>query len=369
MEPAVGAWIARLCEGRDLVHDALAWLSRRDGRTVQQRAASVGRMTPYELDSYLESALPATSPAGVEMACRLILKMANGPVRLDPSALMERLDAELAEQRPGGGAALSALRGLVLPGSDPVLLLAHSGQAPVTAAWAVAAARLLSALAEIEPGLALVLAVSARDFDVVRRVEPGSRASALLGEAVVEVLALDADAVYRRIDEPPGRARDLDGSVRRLVDDGVTPELVALFHEAAGAVADAARPELDPATGDRARSAAERFLYERLESLPETSGVFRLNGRIDVQFGAGAMEVDLLADALRLAVEIDGYHHFRDADAYRRDRRKDLELQRAGYLVVRVLADDVVRRLEDVLETTLSAVATRRRRERTEERS
>ena len=45
---------------------------------------------------------------------------------------------------------------------------------------------------------------------------------------------------------------------------------------------------------------------------------------------------------------------------YRRDRRKDLELQKHGYLVVRVLADDVVERLEEVMDTILAAVAFRR---------
>ena len=64
---------------------------------------------------------------------------------------------------------------------------------------------------------------------------------------------------------------------------------------------------------------------------------------------------------LALAVEIDGYYHFQNADAYRRDRRKDFELQKQGFLVVRVLADDVVRRLEDVLDQILAAVASRRR--------
>ena len=63
---------------------------------------------------------------------------------------------------------------------------------------------------------------------------------------------------------------------------------------------------------------------------------------------------------MNLAVEIDGYYHFQDPDAYRRDRRKDLELQKHGYLVVRVLAEDVVCRLEEVLETILAAVAFRR---------
>jgi very-short-patch-repair endonuclease len=37
-----------------------------------------------------------------------------------------------------------------------------------------------------------------------------------------------------------------------------------------------------------------------------------------------------------------------------------MELQKHGYLVVRVLAEDVVCRLEEVLETILAAVAFRR---------
>ena len=62
------------------------------------------------------------------------------------------------------------------------------------------------------------------------------------------------------------------------------------------------------------------------------------------------------------AVEIDGYYHFQNPDSYRRDRRKDMELQKHGYLVVRVLAEDVVCRLEEVLETILAAVSFQRMR-------
>ena len=51
---------------------------------------------------------------------------------------------------------------------------------------------------------------------------------------------------------------------------------------------------------------------------------------------------------------------FTDPEAFRRDRRKDLELQKQGYLVVRVLAEDVVERLEEVMDTILAAVAFRR---------
>ncbi len=112
---------------------------------------------------------------------------------------------------------------------------------------------------------------------------------------------------------------------------------------------------------DPARSTAERFLFERLESSPETAGLFELNGTLDFRFGPTQwIEVDLVARSLKLAVEVDGYHHFLDPEAYRRDRRKDLELQKHGYLVVRVLADDVVERFEDVRNTILAAVAFRR---------
>lgn len=112
---------------------------------------------------------------------------------------------------------------------------------------------------------------------------------------------------------------------------------------------------------DPARSAAERFLFELLEFLPQTKGLFTLNASLDFRFGPQAAEVDLFARSLRLALEVDGYHHFTDAARYRRDRRKDWELQRRGYLVIRVLADDVVTRMEEVLEGVLSAVAHCRR--------
>jgi hypothetical protein len=114
---------------------------------------------------------------------------------------------------------------------------------------------------------------------------------------------------------------------------------------------------------DPARSAAERFLFETLESLPETAGLFELNARLPFPFGpAPWVEVDLASRALRLAIEIDGYYHFQDVEAYRRDRRKDLELQSRGFWVVRVLAEDVVARLEEVLEVIRAAVASRRNR-------
>lgn len=66
--------------------------------------------------------------------------------------------------------------------------------------------------------------------------------------------------------------------------------------------------------------------------------------------GAGQMEVDFLCSAKNLVVELDGAQHLSDAEAYRRDRRKDALLQKHGYVVLRFLAEDVGRRLDLVLD-------------------
>ena len=143
-------------------------------------------------------------------------------------------------------------------------------------------------------------------------------------------------------------------SVRRLVRDGVDAPLANLFVH----VARKFDPDADGI--NRARSASEAFLYRRLETLPETSGRFRLNAELPIPFdGWGKMEVDLLCSPARLAIELDGAQHLANADAYRRDRRKDTLLQEHGYFVLRVLTEDVGRRLDAVLDTILRVLSHR----------
>jgi very-short-patch-repair endonuclease len=106
-----------------------------------------------------------------------------------------------------------------------------------------------------------------------------------------------------------------------------------------------------------ARSAAEAALLVALEATAETAGRFELNAKLAVRFGPAACEVDLLARKERVAVEIDGYHHFTDATAYRRDREKDLLLQSQHLLVVRVLAADVARDPRPAIDLVRRALA------------
>jgi very-short-patch-repair endonuclease len=60
-----------------------------------------------------------------------------------------------------------------------------------------------------------------------------------------------------------------------------------------------------------------------------------------------------------IAIELDGAQHLADADAYRRDRRKDALLQQHGYLVLRFLAEDAGKQLDHVLDAVLAALANR----------
>jgi very-short-patch-repair endonuclease len=141
-------------------------------------------------------------------------------------------------------------------------------------------------------------------------------------------------------------------SVRRLVRDGVDSSLANLFVDVA------VMPALNAEGANRARSASEAFLYRRLETLAATNGKFRLNVELPIPFdGWGRMEVDLLCAPSRIAIELDGGQHLGDADAYRRDRRKDALLQENGYLILRFLAEDVGKHLDRVLDAILRALS------------
>jgi superfamily II DNA or RNA helicase/very-short-patch-repair endonuclease len=145
-------------------------------------------------------------------------------------------------------------------------------------------------------------------------------------------------------------------SVRRLIRDGVDVPLANLFVHAARS------PSPDAEGAARARSASEAFLYWRLETLEATAGRFRLNTELPIPFdNRGSMEVDFLCAEARLVVELDGAQHLADADAYRRDRRKDALLQQHGYLVLRFLAEDAGSQLDCLLDAVLAALAHRRK--------
>jgi very-short-patch-repair endonuclease len=93
------------------------------------------------------------------------------------------------------------------------------------------------------------------------------------------------------------------------------------------------------------RSRAERRLLTAIRGagLPEA----KVNTRL------GPWEVDLLWPGLRLAVEVDGYSSHSSPRAFERDYRKTAELERAGYRVLRVSADQV----RDEIDAVIARIA------------
>ncbi|MGP0064316.1 MAG: endonuclease domain-containing protein [Isosphaeraceae bacterium] len=322
-EGLVVPWVDRLAAGRDLIDSAVAWLAHRLNRPAGLLGRQLRAMSDYEVAMLFDSAVHGVSETGVELvAFRLIELAAQGRRWFDPG-LAPELDALLDARGRPWVRVFRALGELVPPECLPVLIVAPTRQ-DVTHLDRLA--RLLADLAEAQPRATLALIVEPARFDAYLDHAPESRAKALLRSGIVRV------------------AED-----RRRPMEGPIPES-GILHRESGI------PNRE--SQDDARSEAERFLFDLLESLPETTGLFELNGTLAFPFGAGRpMEVDFLARSLELVIEIDGYYHFQDPEAYRRDRRKDLELQKRGYVVLRFLADDVVERLEDLLETLLSAVA------------
>jgi hypothetical protein len=74
----------------------------------------------------------------------------------------------------------------------------------------------------------------------------------------------------------------------------------------------------------------------------------------------GVGRVDFLI-AGWLVVEIDGYEYHSNEQAFANDRRRDAELVRQGYVVIRVTWRDAVRRPEYVVELVCAALAARTR--------
>lgn len=143
-----------------------------------------------------------------------------------------------------------------------------------------------------------------------------------------------------------------------MVDEGLV-EIAAPVSTPAPASGPSRRAPAGPLANLDARSAAEAAMFEALEATAATRGRFALNESLSVRFGPNAAEVDLLSRGDRIAIEIDGVHHFTDPDRYRRDRVKDLLLQTQGLLVIRLLAEDVLRDPREGVQMVCRALAYR----------
>lgn len=252
---------------------------------------------------------------------------------------------------------LHLLKGLVELVSAPplpVLMLAPSSQVALRN-WFLASANTATTIAMQMPALPIAIAVPTDIWDDYTTYAPEDRVKAMLRERAVVLPVLDREGAEQVLRDAGVEPLVMTAGIQAIVANGITSELA--YATAAALAAPVAATNRDE--DDQARSAAERFLFEFLELLPETAGRFELNASPGFRFRSREAEIDLLDARLRIAIEIDGYYHFRDPEGYRRDREKDWELTRHGFLVLRFLADDIIPRLEDVRDRILAAVVLR----------
>ena len=330
----VSAWATALARERDLTADAEDFVARTQA-SAPRRALRFRDKTAHERRVLMEGLKPSPSEPATWELCRSLLE---SPA-LTPSGELPPVVGRSIEQEPL--AALQSLLALVPAESAPALRV-RGGPSDFRAL------RTVAALCAAAPGLTTVCVLSPETLaEHLRREE--CRAVAMLREGRLDL----PDATP----EPPALepSRAVDPTLARLRQEGTPEPIIALYKEASRAITTGRRD-----AEVRARSAAERYLQARLHERPSTRGLFEPNALVDLGEGSRPLEVDLLCPKLRLAVELDGHFHFHDADSFRRDRRKDLALQRAGYWVVRFLSDDVVNRLEEILETLDTLIAARR---------
>ena len=335
---AIRAWIMGAAEHHDLGAVAASAMSAGVGLPPDELRRRLARAPSAERALLLERATDGFDPL-LSRICRALLDRAVVASHPDPSRVTELLlEGDVSEPREGWKLAAELSR-LLPRGTEPAVLFAAREATP-PAGWLHRVAMTAAEALEAHPGLAIAIATNTGLDDL-----PESRAKALLREGSIALPCLAAEHIAATLAERGVSASRAPAScITRLAADGADEDLVGLYAQAARAA------------GDDARSEAERFLFARLESLPWAAGRFTLNGRPGFRFGGREAEVDLLARDLGIAIEIDGYYHFLDRDAYRRDRRKDLALQEHGYLVLRFLEEDIVARLEEILDTVARAV-------------
>lgn len=343
---AVRSWVEALARIRPLEADAADFLGRAAGLAPGELPARLKGKTAHERDVLLQELFPSAPDGDASTACRCLL---HPQVVHNSSAPFDVL-FDAFEHDPLR--VLSALRVLVPPESAPALLLTGSSAEDTTRA-----ARIAAKLCASSPSLVIALIAERSSLDAY--LQGGqSQALAMVREGLIELAAPSPEALGQKLEAlgvPPSEA--LSGPLARLAAEGAPDEVLTLFGEV---VREHQRGTPREEPEDRARSTEERFLYAVLDSHPATHGLFELNASPGFRLAGRDVEVDLLSRRLSLAVELDGYYHFQDEEAYRRDRRKDLALQRHGYIVLRFLTRDVVARLEEILDT-ISEVITQRR--------
>ncbi|MEZ0388615.1 MAG: endonuclease domain-containing protein [Verrucomicrobium sp.] len=351
------ALLKGVLEKRTLHSDVIRYLARKRHEAVWKVQEALAGKLGYELELRLDRLLQISATDEMKGLCRLIFTAGQ-------AGAMARWKNESRQDMLMKLAALQDL--CAVHDATPTLLVTMLDDTPPP--YVECCVETLVNLAGEAPSMLSAMTLSEATLNRYLKATRESRAKSMLLEGLVHIEGsrlgsnLEGPAPALQPPSPSSLSSEdqVDRALRFLdieVPSVARDQMERLRLEGKEAV----RPAKDPEGADRARSAAERFLYQVLEACPLTKGLFELNGELDIRFGPRRLEVDLLARAQSIAVEIDGYYHFQDVTHYRRDRRKDLALQESGYLVLRFLADDVVSQIETVLATIYNSVICKRK--------
>lgn len=361
LEMIARQWVAELTRERDLLFDVLSFLVERSGRADDTSAELHRRLVRGDQERrelFFDSMrLNGVRPESVAIAELLIMRSMHGeddrPELPELPELVDALDATLARFEGVRWASMVAeLAAMVPTRTIPGLMLYAEGRNTET--WLIEATRAAVKLAKMSPQLPIAVACEPRAASAYFAHATESDRVALMREGALhvpvdDVLSLEEHLAHAGI----SHAHELHASMRRMITDGVTDELIEAFCTAARHISSKAPDE--QAVGC---AAAERFLFARLQSLAETAGFFARHEQRALMLGSTAVEVSLVAPPLKLVIVVDA--NIGDPAVYRRARRTDLLLQKHDYLVVRCLARDVVEHLDQVLDVIIEAVAFRR---------
>ena len=289
----------------------------------------------WELEAANDSAI---STGALTLARRLMMNDFESPIELVRTALKQSHGTSLTEL-------FQSLCELSFPAVRPILIRIGGQVAGMVEMlrW------LISAVETSQFARLIVLATDAQWTDLQRQLDPHS--TAVLRNGLLD-WPLKSVVELKPVPESAPVGEEEIASLEQLARRAVT-KAIGLADNGA------AEPGLVEEAANEARSLAEALLHRALQNDPRTTGMFQLNADGCFLFGTKNAEIDLFCRALKIAVEVDGYFHFTDIQAYRRDRSKDWLMQQHGCLVLRFLAQDVVEAIEPIVDRIAQSVVFR----------
>ncbi len=336
LNSAAAVWFEAVKKRVDPIGAAISWMAIRadsDGRPDPVR------MTQFDLD---RRGVPNANAGPVHSIAYRILLAAIREQPFDCAGNLRQL---------GSIPFLAGLCGLIAESQWPTILLVEIDSIERFAS----AMGDLERLATLLPRLPIGICIRGAIYETA--VASPTRTMALAREGEIRLVGVSAEVLTDRL-RAAGVPEPLPvAAIRHLASTGLAPEVAGAYVDAA---AEVRQPAIPQDSEDLHRSASERFLFEQLESMVQTAGLFRPNRELEFLHGSRLAEADLVAPDLKLVIEVDGGYYHLNPEQYRRDRRKDHAYQRHGYWVLRFLAEDIVVDLEAILSTVLDAVASRR---------